>query len=184
MLVCIGSNHIFCWGESSCLNSQRLMTATNSAEFCHQPFPCLCCLYFCWALVGMLLLSSQNALLKLFQQRRSDFNSGFAAACARGDEHVTNAYVKIIGMNPDRKQTFGADGKQESPLQHAVQNGFVEIVRTLLANGAKVCQRLHCLLATIRRLARVLKFCLVAYAMVAGWYGTFALRGRRLQSCN
>ena len=89
----------------------------------------------------MLKPKAQAEQRHYFRQRRSEFNDAFAAACERGDEHVLSTYLRIIGMDPDRKQLFGCKpsedgGRVMTPLQHAVEAGNFEVVSILMANNA------------------------------------------------
>jgi hypothetical protein len=43
---------------------------------------------------GAALLTQLKALA-IFKRRRAEFNSSFAEALVRRDEHVTNAYIKV-----------------------------------------------------------------------------------------
>eukprot|EP00730_Choanoeca_flexa_P007260 TRINITY_DN12302_c1_g1_i1.p1 TRINITY_DN12302_c1_g1~~TRINITY_DN12302_c1_g1_i1.p1 ORF type:complete len:579 (+),score=110.47 TRINITY_DN12302_c1_g1_i1:1767-3503(+) len=77
----------------------------------------------------------KSEAMALFKRRRAEFNPAFVAALTRSDEHVANAYIRLVGMDPDRKHAFNGRDRL-TPLVYATQKGAMEVVKTLLSNHA------------------------------------------------
>eukprot|EP00045_Choanoeca_perplexa_P010774 m.111723 g.111723 ORF g.111723 m.111723 type:complete len:587 (+) comp15389_c0_seq4:92-1852(+) len=113
---------------------EHLLTAlaTHATRPTLQTYGCVVLLSFVAVLPNE---AAKQQAVAVFKRRRAEFNAAFAAALLRRDEHVTNAYIRLIGMDPDRKHEFGP-GVPITPLGYAVDSGSMEVVKTLLSNHA------------------------------------------------